>query len=333
MDFKLGSIPVRIHGWFIIMAVVLGSNDSNPARLATWVAIVFVSVLVHELGHALVGRAFGLVPRIELHGMGGTTAFEAPANTEPRPLGAARNVAISLAGPFAGFALALVLFALQRAGLRPHHPLARHAIGLLFAVNVGWGIFNLLPMLPLDGGNVLRSILVGATKKRPELGDKIARVISVVIASAIAILAVQRREWWILYLGALYAFRNVQALRQAGQERADQSLADAIELGYRALERDQPRAAIALLEPAFARGSEASLELRQAGIRVYVAALLRDDRVAEAVDMIERERRLIDPTDLERIVTALRDKGREAEAERVLAVAAKTPETLGEFRA
>ena len=57
------------------MAVVLGARLQRPDLIAIWVAIVFISVLVHELGHALVGRMFGLDPQIELHGMGGTTSW------------------------------------------------------------------------------------------------------------------------------------------------------------------------------------------------------------------------------------------------------------------
>src|SRR5262249_21727523 len=156
--------------------------------------------------HALVGKAFGLVPRIDLHGMGGTTSFDrapSPDGTPRRPLGTARNVAISLAGPFAGFVFALVVLGLEVLGLRPEHPLAAHALGLLFAVNVGWGVFNLVPMLPLDGGNVLRYVLIGLFKAK---GDTIARVVSVALAAGIALLAVLRGQWWILYLGVLFAF-------------------------------------------------------------------------------------------------------------------------------
>ena len=98
------------------------------------------------------GRRFGLEPQIELHGMGGTTSW-----VNGRDIGHARGIAISLAGPFAGFVIAAVLFACERAGLRPHNPLAQLALDLGFQVNFAWGIFNLAPMLPLDGGNVMRA--------------------------------------------------------------------------------------------------------------------------------------------------------------------------------
>ena len=101
LTLRLGGIPVRIRGLFLVMAGVLGMSQGGPDVVAVWIAIVFVSVLVHELGHALVGRMFGLAPQIELHAMGGTTSW-----IEPREIGHARGIAISLAGPFAGFAIA-----------------------------------------------------------------------------------------------------------------------------------------------------------------------------------------------------------------------------------
>lgn len=96
LSFRLGKIPVRVQVWFFVLAGVLGAGD--PAHLALWVGIVFVSVMLHELGHAMTGMAFGLQPSIELHGMGGTTSW-----TTPKALSTVQRVAISLAGPFAGF--------------------------------------------------------------------------------------------------------------------------------------------------------------------------------------------------------------------------------------
>lgn len=328
MELKLGSIPVRVQGWFILMALLLGSNERDPMKLGIWVVVVVASVVIHELGHALVGKAFGLAPSIELHGMGGTTSFQARDGEGARgALGTAKSVAISLAGPFAGFLFALVVIALRFAGVHPTHPLALYAVSLLFMVNIGWGIFNLLPMLPLDGGNVLRSVLTAVTRKN---GEKVARIISVVVAAAIALYAVQRQQWWILYLGVLFAFRNVQALRQAGQMQVDQTLATAIEQAYQALDRQRPKEAMALLGPAL--GANASADLRQVGLRIYVASQLREAMWPEALATIEREHSLMAADDLERIAQVMRDAGRSEDADRVEALGKAEP-PLRAFRA
>ena len=323
MELKLGSIPLRIQGSFLLMALLLGLNERDPAKLALWVVIVVASVIVHELGHALMGMAFGLEPRIELYGMGGMTYFSG-GRTE---LSTGRSIAVSLAGPFAGFAFAVVVVVTQLAGFQPGHPLARHAIWLLLWVNVAWGIFNLLPMLPLDGGNVMRAGLKALTKGH---GEKIARVVSIAIAGSIALWAITGKQWWVLYLGALYAFQNVQALRQAGQLKVDQSLADAIQAGYAALDRNQPKEAIAELEPALA--SAATPELRQVGLRIYVVALLKEARWTDAMNVIERERVVIGSEDLGHYAKMMRELGRDEDSARIEELG-KAPAALSEFRA
>jgi Zn-dependent protease len=310
-----------------MMALFLGANERNPAKLGIWVAIVVVSVVVHELGHALMGKAFGLVPQIELHGMGGTTSFQSGVAPSRRSIGTAKSVAISLAGPFAGFLFALVVIAAQLAGFHPTHPLAGYALSLLFLVNVGWGIFNLLPMLPLDGGNVLYSVLTAVTKKN---GEKAARVISIVVAAGIALLAIRREQWWSLYLGVLFAFRNFQALRQADQRRVDQALADAIERAYVAFDRKEWREVIGLLGPVLE--APASAELRQLGYRVYVAAMLSEGLWPEAMAIIERERGLFGTDELGRFAQTMRELGRGEDAARIEELG-KPSAPLSEFRA
>src|SRR5580698_107499 len=99
LQFHLGRIPVRVSGWFFAVAAVLGVNG-DLSRGLMWVAIVFVSVMLHELGHATAGIAFGLQPRIDLHGMGGTTSWSVS-----KQLSSVQRIAISIAGPFAGLAV------------------------------------------------------------------------------------------------------------------------------------------------------------------------------------------------------------------------------------
>jgi Zn-dependent protease len=323
VELKLGSIPLRIQGRFFIMALLLGLNEREPSRLAIWVAIVLVSVIVHELGHALMGKAFGLTPSIELQGMGGLTSF----NGGRAELSTLKSIAISVAGPFAGFAFASLFLIAWLAGVRPAHPLAHHAGWLLFVVNGIWGVFNLLPMLPLDGGNVLRSITRALTKDH---GEKAARVISVITAATVAVVFIRLGWWWGLYLCVLFAFQNVQVLRQAGQMRVDQALADAIHAGHEALMRKAPQEAIAVLQPALA--AEASSDLRQVALRVYVAALLHNGDADEAMRVIERERTIIGSEDLAHHARAMRALGRTSEADRIDELV-KAPAPLSEFRA
>ncbi len=326
VELKLGSIPLVIQGRFFLMALLLGLNEHDPARLAVWVAVVFVSVVIHELGHALMGMAFGLVPRIELQGMGGLTSFTGGPTTRGE-VSTARSIAISLAGPFAGFGFALVILGARLGGFAPGHPLARHAITLLLFANVAWGVFNLMPMLPLDGGNVMRSGLKAISKER---GESIAQVVSIAVAVGIGLWALTGQQWWVLYLGAMFGFQNVQAFRQQGQRRVDQALADAIQQSFAALDKNDTKQVIQLLQPALAQ--PAASELRETGLEVYVVALMREARWDEALGVLTRERAVVGPERLRRFATFVRDAGRTADAEQIEALG-KAPAPLSEFRA
>ena len=322
MNLRIGSIPVRVRLPFLFLALVLGARLERPDLVAIWVAIVFVSVLVHELGHALVGRLFGLVPQIELHGMGGTTSWvQAPE----REIGHLRSIAISLAGPFAGFAIAGLLVLSARLGFQPKAPVALIALDLAFQVNCWWGVFNLAPMLPLDGGNVMRSALNGLTKGR---GEKPARAISIVTGALFIAWAVLSAQLWLGALGAFFTWANIQAFRQADTRAADLPLAQAIEKAYVALERHDGAEAIALLRPVIV--DQASDDLRAIGLRVYSYALLIEGMWDELLPMLQKNASLIGPEELTRYSNTARELGRPAEADKIAALVAR-PRMANDF--
>src|SRR5512143_986284 len=76
LRFTLGGIPIRVHPLFWIIALLFGLADSNLVHLVLWIVIVFVSILIHELGHALVMRLYGQPCFIVLHAAGGLTVPE-----------------------------------------------------------------------------------------------------------------------------------------------------------------------------------------------------------------------------------------------------------------
>lgn len=197
MQFRLGSIPVRIHASFFVMAVLLGATgDRDPTRIAIWVGIVAASIFVHELGHAMMGRAFGLAPAIDLYAMGGLTSWP-----QGKEVSNGKRVAISLAGPGVGLAVAAVLMLTGAVGLTPNvslldellgtAPVQRETLALVATraalfVNGAWSLFNLLPMLPLDGGNVTLHSLNLVTNGR---GERAARIISLVMSVLVGLAA------------------------------------------------------------------------------------------------------------------------------------------------
>jgi Zn-dependent protease len=210
LSFNLGKIPIKVHPAFLIMGVILGTGLGNdiPA-LAMWIVILFVSVMAHELGHAFAGIGFGLEPRIDLHGMGGTTTWR------HKNVSTAKKILISLAGPAVGiFFGGLLWFAQPSIMSSDASRMARIAVFLAIQVNLYWGALNLLPMMPLDGGNAMAHAL-GAWNG--EKGIRVAHYVSIVVAIAAGALAFLSGYGglWTLLLTAMFAFQNIRALRPA----------------------------------------------------------------------------------------------------------------------
>ena len=108
VHFRIGRIPGRVHWSFWLFTTLLGVVDPHASvvSVSLWIAAVFISIVVHELGHALAARAYGMAPRIVLYGMGGLAVF--------RPVRKSwiSRVLIAAAGPGAGFLLAGLVVAL-----------------------------------------------------------------------------------------------------------------------------------------------------------------------------------------------------------------------------
>jgi stage IV sporulation protein FB len=207
LSFRIAKIPVRIIPSFFLTAVLLGGLGGDLGRVAAWVVIVFVSVLAHELGHALTGLLFGLQPSIQLHAMGGTTSWAVA-----RSQSVGRRILISLAGPGAGFLLAAIIIGIGRTpgGRVFDSDLGSYAYGSLLWVNVGWGVLNLLPILPLDGGNVLFQVLNATTRGR---GERPARLVSLVVATLGVLLAFKMRMFFTGLLAVSFIALNWRAVR------------------------------------------------------------------------------------------------------------------------
>ena len=204
MKFSLFGFPVQVHWSFFLVALFLAGNLGTPTLVLIGGCIIFVSVLVHELGHASVARAFGMQPRILLHTFGGMTAWSTAQPTRPQ-----QRLAITLAGPFAGFLVAFLLLSLGEPPADQH--MARVARAAALWVNIGWGVLNLLPVLPLDGGHALAEILT-MSSGRPQ--RQLVHRISVFTAIALALLALSKGMFYAGILAGFMAWSNYAALRQ-----------------------------------------------------------------------------------------------------------------------
>jgi len=157
LQFSLLGFPVAIEGWFWLSCVLLGGgiNARQPEdwmEVAGWTVVVLVSILVHELGHALAAKRYGVSPIIKLHGFGGATFL--PDARFSR----FESIVVSASGPAASLALGFVMLGVSRTVKVDSWLLAEVIRDSLF-VNFFWTFINLLPIQPLDGGQILREIL------------------------------------------------------------------------------------------------------------------------------------------------------------------------------
>jgi len=155
MSWKLGrfaGIDVFLHPTFLLVLFLPGAAANLPLVLA-----LFGCVLLHEYGHALTARRFGIGTRdITLYPIGGVARLE----RMPRAPGA--ELLIAMAGPAVNFAIAAGLFALLTVGSPGFlGGYAGFFLLQLMAMNLVLGCFNLIPAFPMDGGRVLRALLSG----------------------------------------------------------------------------------------------------------------------------------------------------------------------------
>jgi len=311
MNFRLFGIDVEIEASFWLSTFLFGLGTVDTSRgvaglfpLIIWTLVVLVSILVHEYGHALAIRGRGIQPEITLYWMGGKTTWR-----ELLPIGRVHHIFISLAGPFAGFAFGGIIYAVQHfyphltAGL-PY--LARFAIFQLLYVNIAWGLFNLIPVLPLDGGHVLEHAL-GPKRTRITAG------ISMVVGFAAGAYFLQHRAWWPAYLMGMGAFQSLRILQAGGIEIDESDLrprapvaeaepmisAEILSLlsrARKALTSDDLKNAKLLCNQILDRDPDAENapppNAKREAFEILAWAALKSDNIAEASDKLEAAKKL-----------------------------------------
>ncbi len=232
LRFSLFGIPIRVHPLFWLIALILGSSG-DLLQILLWIIVVFISILIHELGHALAFRSYGQGSQIVLHMGGGLTIPETVswgggyANVAPSPM---QQIIITLAGPFAGFLFAALIIAgvifmggsvaiglllgfipiPQLSSLPVGGNLAGQFISLMLWVNIFWGLVNLLPVFPLDGGQVARNILI---QFDPMDGARKSLWVSVITGGLIALVGLLfLHSIYMAFLFGFLAFQSYQSL-------------------------------------------------------------------------------------------------------------------------
>ncbi|HUN23534.1 MAG TPA: hypothetical protein PK299_10430 [Anaerolineales bacterium] len=224
LRFEVAGFPVRISPMFWLIVVLFGFNG-DPLQLVTWVFALFISILLHELGHALAFRRFGVESEIVLYGFGGLAI---PRTSWGRGLSSTQNILVALAGPFAGFLLAAVILLAVKlaggvvlwqtivnfipvpiAGFQGELSFLNELISTFLWVNVFWGMINLLPIYPLDGGQVTRHAFLMSNAYN---GVQMSLWVSVIVGAMVAIWAFAGLGS--IYMGAMFAMLALQSFMQ-----------------------------------------------------------------------------------------------------------------------
>ncbi len=207
LRFSLFGIPVAIHWFFWILAALIGpigiaDSPEGMRILLIWIGVVLVSILVHELGHAFAYRKYGGRPQIVLHGMGGAAMAHGHFNRR-------QSIIITLGGPFFGLVLGTVIWTLLYCGFVPGNIYITALFMFTLQVNIFWSLLNLLPILPLDGGQLLGFLMNGRRAVlRGQIGAGCAALVGIGLFFLFSSL-------FSLILFGFLAYQNYQATERA----------------------------------------------------------------------------------------------------------------------
>ena len=209
---RLFGIEIRIHLTFVFLLFVVwsmeaGAQDANTVLHGlALVGIVFGSVVLHELGHALVARGSGIPAKgIILLPIGGVTILDEANAVTASPNAWLRDIRIAVTGPLvnlliAGLAALVLTFAIPGFAVTAKPLLHSSALyRSIVWVNLYLGLFNLLPAYPMDGGRVLRAIfsrhmdMVHATQRAIRIGN----IFSILFMMVGMLLG----NWWLVMIG------------------------------------------------------------------------------------------------------------------------------------
>ena len=215
--FRLFGINVYLHWtWFILVYIEVRRHGwySSPVWNILELVAVFGIILLHEFGHALACRSVGgRAERIMLWPLGGVAFVQPPA----RPGAFLWSIA---AGPLVNVVLAAPLLALAMVGNMPvMDSLAGHGddlgqfVAIIAILNIAILCFNLLPIYPLDGGQILQSILWFFLGRALSL--RIVAFVGLIAAIAGGLAALYFREYFVVLLAVFIAWQSFNGYRVA----------------------------------------------------------------------------------------------------------------------
>ncbi len=184
LRFPLFGIPVGVHVTFLFVAL-LGATAYRGIDIAIWTAAAFVSILLHEMGHALTARRFGAQGiTVTPYGLGGVTNYSHGA-----AMSHGRSFLISAAGSATGIIAGGAMLLLARSGAFVGAPDEVVVFGSSFVwTALVWGVLNWVPIVPLDGGHMVQHLAAMLNEEKAPLISQVITWITVAIVVPVAIM-------------------------------------------------------------------------------------------------------------------------------------------------
>lgn len=242
LNFEFLGYRVRVAWGFWILSAVLGWSWANslnlaapvvgmdspgaPVLLLIWIGAVFLSILVHELGHSFAMSYYGTNSRIVLFHFGGLAIpdFGAWNAGRARQVGPPEQIVISAAGPIAQLALAALIAGIGYAlGIRisllgfvispGEYPGSAAVYGLFDAIiypSVFWALLNLAPILPMDGGQIAKNALLMSNVRNP---IQASYIVSIATGAIVGLYFMQTGNVFCAIMFFMFAANNWQAMQ------------------------------------------------------------------------------------------------------------------------
>ena len=241
LHFNLHGIRVRVHPFFWLLALIIGVNatGNDVVKILIWISSVFLSITIHEMGHSLAFRRYGIGSHIVLYHFGGLAipdSMQAAVGWGHR-MTPKKQMFVSFAGPGAQFIIVAIIILvvvltrsrlpafglpvflfklfpeqmLPTAGYWDTNPQLHFFLGSMLWINFYWAVMNLLPIYPLDGGQIARELFVQHGK-----GDAIrsSLILSVAVSAGVMIYGIGSGDRFLTIMFLVLGLNNYMALQQ-----------------------------------------------------------------------------------------------------------------------
>lgn len=207
LRFHLFGIPITVEPWFwATMAFIGGAlrvdSPDSLLQVVLFMMAGFFSILVHELGHALMIRRYRLPTQIVLMAFGGYASH--PAGYLSRK----QSFLVTAAGPAIQIFLGVLVLALMSVSKMPS-PHFEYFAWTLCGISLFWAILNCLPIYPLDGGQMLAAVM-GPSRQRG------VYMTGVVCSGILGVLAISNGEPFIALFMGFFAYQNYKSMQSCG---------------------------------------------------------------------------------------------------------------------